>query len=91
MNEDSNIVYKSLSDIKLRKKLLLKDIQKDEKQLKEIWQELFHKPSPSTALTPSRRISGFVSKSAGIFDAVVLGWKLYRKFGGKAILGKKKR
>ena len=35
--------YKSLAELRMRKKILLKDIQKDDEQIKELWDNLFHK------------------------------------------------
>ncbi|MGI6243141.1 MAG: hypothetical protein ACOYJK_06360 [Prevotella sp.] len=73
--------YKTLTEIKLRKAMLLKDIQKDDNRMRQLWDNLFHKP---TALRknakPSKRISSLMTTGAGFFDTILLAWKLYKKF-----------
>lgn len=76
-------MYKSLEAISDRKDVLLKEIRKDEKQVRQLWNQLFAKPEPMSALTPSKRISTMMSTGAGVLDGVILGWKLYRKFWKK--------
>ncbi len=84
-NDNDDIMsptYKSLSEIRLRKAQLLTEITKDSHKMKGMWDELFHKPKNQA--TPTRRFSGLMNTGAGILDAAILGWKLYRKFGGKS-------
>ena len=76
-------MYKSLEAISDRKDVLLKEIRKDEKQVRQLWNQLFAKPEPMSALTPSKRISTMMSTGAGVLDGVIFGWKLYRKFWKK--------
>ena len=52
-------------------------------QIKTLWGSLFAKPESNFALTPSKRIGSLVSNGAAIFDGILLGWKLYRKFRKK--------
>lgn len=82
MNDKSIISpYTSIHEIKLRKALLLKDIQKDSTRIDKLWHSLFQKPDAlKKNSTPSRRISSMMNTGAGFFDAAILGWKLYRKF-----------
>lgn len=75
--------YRSLDEIRDRKDLLLDDIRKDDQQIKALWGQLFAKPEPISALTPSKRISSLMATGAGVFDGILLGWKLYRKFKRK--------
>ena len=99
VNENNDITshqqYKSLEEIRTRKEQLRNDIQKDDEQIKRLWNDLFHKPDLLDASTPSKRISGLVNTGAGILYGLILGWKLYRKFSGKnsslSFFGKKKR
>lgn len=72
-------VYHNLDEIRLRKAQLLTDIAKDSNQVEKLWNRLFHKQSGGKE-TPSKRLSGLVSTGASVFDAFMLGWKLYRKF-----------
>jgi len=76
--------YRSLEEIRTRKDALLEEIRKDDKQMKGLWNNLFHKPTALTAATPSKRISGLMSTGAGVLDGLILGWKLYRKFKKKS-------
>ena len=75
--------FRSLEEIRLRKDMILRDIRKDDGQIRKLWGNLFSKPTTLTASTPSRRISGLMSTGAGILDGLILGWKLYRKFSHK--------
>ncbi|MCI6619523.1 MAG: hypothetical protein MSD82_11780 [Prevotella sp.] len=75
--------YRSLEEIRLRKEMILRDIRKDDGQIRKLWGNLFSKPTMLSASTPSRRFSGLMSTGAGILDGLILGWKLYRKFTRK--------
>lgn len=73
--------YSTLEEIRLRKAMLLSDIQKDNAKIDKQWHSLFMKPvALKKDATPSRRINSLMNTSAGLFDAFLLGWKLYRKF-----------
>lgn len=75
------ISYKTIEEIKLRKAMLLKDIQKDDMRIKNLWNSLFSRPAAlKSNASPSKRINSMMSTGAGVFDALILGWKLYRKF-----------
>lgn len=78
---ESNMVYKSLDEIRLRKAQLLTDITKDSNKIQGIWDGIFHKPKDKAL--PTKRFSGLMTTGAGILDGLILGWKLYRKFKGK--------
>lgn len=75
--------YNSLEAISDRKNVLITEIRNDEKQVRQLWSQLFAKREPISALTPSKRISAMMSTGAGVFDGIILGWKLYRKFWKK--------
>ena len=83
-NSENELVYKSLSEIRLRKTQLLTDITKESKQISTLWDSVFHKPQKSSA--PTKRISGLMATGVGVADAVILGWKLYRRINGKPSL-----
>lgn len=77
----STTSYTTIDEIRSRKALLLKDIQKDSERLDQQWHSLFRKPTALTkGATPSQRISSMVSAGAGMIDGIILVWKLYRKF-----------
>ncbi len=81
-NPNSSIFH-SLHDVRMRKEMLLTDIQKDEREIKELWNRLFRKPNAlSQKALPSQRFKSIFSNSVGLIDGVILGWKLYRKFKG---------
>ena len=84
MNDTPLQTYRSLEDIRMRKEMLRRELQRDNGQIKGAWNGLFHSEKNAT---PSKRMSGFMSTGAGVMDGIILGWKLYRKFYG----GKKKR
>lgn len=75
--------YKSLEEIRARKDSLIKEIRKDDKQIRTLWNSLFHRPEAVGLMTPTKRITGLMSTGAGVLDGLILGWKLYRKFKGK--------
>lgn len=88
MNDNPLQTYRSLEEIRMRKEMLRREIQKDNGQIKSTWDGLFH---TEKATTPSKRMSGFMSTGAGVMDGIILGWKLYRKFySGKKTKSKKK-
>lgn len=73
--------YSTLEEIRMRKALLLKDIQKDSEKIDLQWHSLFRKPQGlSKAVAPSKRIGNFMNIGAGFLDGALLAWKLYRKF-----------
>ena len=84
---DAQLTYRSLSEIRLRKAQLITEITKDNNKMRKMWGKLFNKSQQPT--TPSRRITSIMSRSASMFDAAILGWKLYQRFGGSKKKGKK--
>lgn len=82
MTENSNqIQYSTLTEIRLRKELLQKEIQEDDAKIKTLWRQLFVKPDAlSKKASPGQRIQSMFSIGAGAFDGALLAWKLYRKF-----------
>ena len=75
------IEYSSLTEIRLRKELLQKDIAADDDKIKALWKSLFVKPDAlSKKATPGKRMQSLFSIGAGAFDGALLAWKLYRKF-----------
>ena len=82
MIENENApTYTTLRSIEERKMQLLKEIRKDNHQINKLRKQLFAKP---TALTTRRgkkmSMQGLMTTSAGVFDGLLLVWKLYRKF-----------
>lgn len=77
----STTTYTTIDEIRARKALLLKDIQKDSERMDSQWHSLFHKPAALTkSATASQRITSLVNAGAGMLDGILLAWKLYRKF-----------
>lgn len=77
---ETPVAYHSLADIRSRKEALLAGIRKDEGKVKALWGSLFHKPAEQALSRRSRRLSTVWQTGAGVLDAFMLGWKLYRKF-----------
>lgn len=74
----------SLNDLRLRKELLRKDIESDEKQMRNLWRSIFTRPQAlSKQASTSKRISSLISMGAGALDGAILAWKLYHKFKKK--------
>ena len=72
--------YKSLEEIRTRKDSLKKEIRNDDREIRSLWSDLFHKPEVMGVTTPTKRLTGLMSTGAGVLDGIILGWKLYRKF-----------
>ena len=81
IENDNTPTYTTLRSIEERKLQLLKEIRKDNHQINKLRKQLFAKP---TALTTRRgkkmSMQGLMTTSAGVFDGLLLVWKLYRKF-----------
>ena len=73
--------YSSLTEIRLRKELLRKEIETDDAKIKKLWHSLFTKPDAlSSKASKGRRLQSMINIGAGAFDGAILAWKLYRKF-----------
>lgn len=73
--------YRSLEEIAMRRRILKEQLDGDRKKIQQQWSTLFHKPEGfKRDASPSKRISSLVNTGAGLLDAFLLGWKLYRKF-----------
>lgn len=82
---------KSLEDIAAYKDKLRKQIEHEEECIAGKWNELFHKEEPAPQ-GKAQKLLRMVSLGTGMFDGMMLGWKLYRKYQEGAFLfgGKKK-
>lgn len=80
----------SLNDIRLYKEQLHKEIAKDEERIANKWNDLFHKEE-NVPTNKAQRLSRMVSLGTGVFDGVMLGWKLYRKYQEGSFFTRKKR
>lgn len=83
---------KSLEDIAAYKDKLRKQIEHEEECIAGKWNELFHKEEP-VPQGKAQKLLRMVSLGTGMFDGMMLGWKLYRKYQEGAFLfgGKKKK
>ncbi|MCR5130389.1 MAG: hypothetical protein K6C10_02880 [Prevotella sp.] len=73
----------SLEEIRNRKDALRQQIDKSDSNIRQLWGQLFVKPEPFSALTPTKRFSTIMNTGAGVLDGIILGWKLYRKYWKK--------
>lgn len=64
----SSTTYQFLDEICDRKDLLLDEIRRDNQQMKALWNQLFAKFEPLSALTPLKRISSLMSTGASILE-----------------------
>lgn len=76
--------YRSLTQIRARKEALKKQIEEEDAKIKTLWDKLF-RPNEQADTSPSKRFTDVLNTGAGVLDALILGWKLYRKFSGKAL------
>ncbi len=76
-----NMEYRSLTDIRLRKEALRKDIEADDAKIKALWKSIFTCPDAfSRNASRSKRLTSLISIGMGTVDGALLAWKLYRKF-----------
>lgn len=76
--------YNSLDEIRMRREAISKEIDASEKTIKTLWHTLFASEEKPLYETPSKRMRRLLNTGAGMFDAALLGWKLYRKFSGSS-------
>ncbi|MCI6671671.1 MAG: hypothetical protein SOX84_02635 [Prevotella sp.] len=85
--------YSTLDEIRLRKAQLHTEILKDENRIGSLWKHLFHKPKAET--NPNERFVNLMKSGMGVIDGLILGWKLYKRFGGRTenfnLFGRKKK
>lgn len=81
MTEETNTnIYTTLRSIEERKMQLLKEIRKDNDKMNKLRKDLFAKPTALTTKRGKLNVQGLMSTGAGVFDGLLLAWKLYRKF-----------
>ncbi len=76
----NNPTYTTLRSIEERKLQLLKEIRKDSDKMNKLRKQLFTKPEALTTRRGKLNMHGLMSTGAGVFDGLLLAWKLYRKF-----------
>lgn len=76
----SPIVYRTLNDIRERKKVLRNELRQDGKQMRVQWNGLFVKPDDKPL--PARRLTRMVSTSVTVFDGLIFALKLYNRLSG---------
>lgn len=72
----------SLESLGQRRRAVRGRLDASEKKMQKLWNGLFHEKDEKllSAYSPTQRALSFVSSSAAVFDGLLLGWKLYRKF-----------
>ncbi len=84
--------FNSLADIRTYKDELKQKIEQDENEIGRLWGTLFHPEEPE-ARTRAQKWMHMFNVGTGMLDGAMLGWKLYRKFGGRrgvSIFGRRK-
>ena len=71
--------YDSISALRIRKREIEKECQKDEEKMKMLWADLFEEEKSDNM---SDRISSMVKIGMGVFDGAMLAYKLYKKYSG---------
>lgn len=69
----------TIAQLKAQQEIVRAQLRTEQKEMRRQWDRLFRKGSKSPK-TPTQRVLGFVAKGSTLFDGVVLGWKLYKKF-----------
>lgn len=88
--ENDERQFRSLTDIRNYKEELRKQIKHDEESIAGKWDALFHKEE-EIPRGKAQKLARMLSLGTGVFDGVMLGWKLYRKYQeGSFLFGKKR-
>ncbi|MCD8296900.1 MAG: hypothetical protein LUC88_04945 [Prevotella sp.] len=77
--QENQIKYQCLKDVTHRKEMVLAQIKANNKEVGYLWKSLFAK-QPKSKKSKGSVISNVLKTGVGVFDAVVLAWKVYRKF-----------
>ena len=81
----------SLEDISAYKDSLHKQIEQEEERIANKWYDLFHKEE-TMPQGKAQKFAKMLSLGTTMFDGMMLGWKLYRKYQeGAFILGRTKK
>ena len=81
MTEETNTnLYTTLRSIEERNMQLRKEIRKDNDKINKLRKDLFAKPTALTSKRGKLNVQGLMNTGAGVFDGLLLVWKLYRKF-----------
>lgn len=84
--------YQSLDDIQTERHRLHAAISDKGDEIRASWDALFHTEEKHVVRTPTQRLIGYAHTAAGVFDGMLLGWKLYRRLNGSgSSRGKKRR
>jgi len=77
MTDNTQLNFTNLHDIHARKDQVLKEIRRDSDQINKLRNNLFKKE-----VSKNKRfgMSNMISAGTGVFDGLLLVWKLYRKF-----------
>lgn len=92
-NEEAPRTFNSLADIRAYKDAIKEELNQDEDKIGELWGQLFHSNEPEPK-TKGQKLTRMINMGAGMLDGALLGWKLYKKFGGgngSSLFGKRKR
>lgn len=72
--------FSSLLAIRAKKTELRKQISEQEKEIKVLWNGLFHQEKSRMPQTPTQRLMSMASTSMSLIDGAIFGWKLYKRF-----------
>lgn len=72
-------LFASLEKINRSKESLLKDIRKDQSQIRFLWNKILRQYK-SDGKAATTKIGDALRKGSGVVDGLALGWKLYRKY-----------
>ncbi len=77
--QQEQIKYQCLKDVTHRKEIVLAQIKANNKEVGYMWKSLFAK-QPKKKKSKGTVVSTIMKTGVGVFDALVLAWKIYRKF-----------
>lgn len=72
--------YKTLREIRQRRRQLQREIHAETKQLTRLRKQLFKSESPVRRKGKRFSLVSLMGTGAGVLDGLLLAWKLYRRF-----------
>lgn len=82
ITQSARINIDSIEALCARKEQLRGELDVVEERMSGIWHEMFRQPTAEELGSPTKRLLATITSASALIDGALLGWKLYRRFGG---------
>ncbi len=72
--------FTSMEALARRKRKLHNEITANERVIRHLWRDLFHRGHNKKTLSSAGRLTNLFSTGMTILDGAMFAWKIYRKF-----------